>query len=350
FSDNKDNCAFLLSLVQQQADFDDYVIENKNFFIQLIVNSLSCPDEAVRQQAQALYNRYLQLPAVKSYIQASLILFGDLEGNTAWQDPEANNIILISGEQSLLVSQKQFNKMRHGDEDTVWTQCYLYQLNNGKPEYESPTRPVALFRQFPLFLDRYLAVQNRVRFPRLLKLLNLGEEYSTLFREELTRRRQTAGDLHKLTDSESGKKLAAIFAPVLDRRGATDKDIRLTGEHLTAIFTLYELTQAGDLEKAQTLLSLAAVFARYSASAHFGTETASPDTLRFYAWALLHEAMLLDSQQGMMTEAQCNKWRDKLLGIDDAFTCTAILSDAMIAHAKEKCPHIINSILPPAWG
>lgn len=93
---------------------------------------------------------------------------------------------------------------------------------------------------------------------------------------------------------------------------------------------------------------MAAVFSKYSSSAIFGTETESPNTLRYFAFALMEQAHQL-SPQTFEDEAQYKDWTDRLLGNNSAFSCTALLSTIMVEHIKHHFPVILAGIMPPAW-
>ncbi|MGL4860055.1 MAG: pentapeptide repeat-containing protein [Enterobacteriaceae bacterium] len=339
---------FLLALAG--AEGDSFMLNTNNFFMQLIVNSLASADVNVQEQAKALYEKYLRLPEIEAWRQAALIIFGDLEGSADWTDNTLNNIILRSGENAMLLSVRQFNQMCQAREDTDWFLFSIYHRDANGMISEQVASPDALCGPFSLFKARYQFAQNRDCFPRLLSKLNLDDELSALFHEEIKRRAQDDTYKHKLTRPEEKKKLARCFDPILDRSADTDTGMRLVPDHLTDILSSYNLQTASDQVKAQTLLSLAAIFAKYSSSHHFGTETDSPDTLRFYAYALMHEARLLDSEAKVLSSEQITEWGNKLLGIGEAFTCTAILSDIMTGHAKRTFPDIINGIIPPAWS
>ena len=130
-----------------------------------------------------------------------------------------------------------------------------------------------------------------------------------------------------------------------DRNGENVAGIK--PEHLKKIITEFKLDISEDSTKAQTLLCLAAVFTKYSSSSFFGTEGESPVALRHYAYALMKEV-------NKLTPSVCgdkfNKWKDALLGLNGAFTCTAVLYHDMIAHAKAKFPSTLATIRPPAWS
>lgn len=124
---------------------------------------------------------------------------------------------------------------------------------------------------------------------------------------------------------------------------------RLTDNYRQQLLQAYSLSSADKTTQAQTLLSLAAVFSKYSSSIIFGTESESPNSLRYFSCALMEQAHTL-SPQVFKDEKQYKEWRDKLLGYNKEFNCTKVLSDTMVEHIKNHFPDILADIMPPAWS
>ncbi|HGJ5854259.1 hypothetical protein QE197_07980 [Arsenophonus nasoniae] len=93
--------------------------------------------------------------------------------------------------------------------------------------------------------------------------------------------------------------------------------------------------------------ALSTVFTRYSSNAIFGTDGNSPLMLRYYAYALMEKAHQLDPT--LLGYQMFKNWKNRLLGTENAFTCTALLYDIMIIHANEQCKETLHKIIPPAW-
>ncbi|WP_119712145.1 hypothetical protein [Arsenophonus endosymbiont of Aleurodicus floccissimus] len=96
---------------------------------------------------------------------------------------------------------------------------------------------------------------------------------------------------------------------------------------------IYNLTNSSNRNKAEHLLALSAVFTRYLSSAVFSTELDSPIMLRYYAYGLIEKSHKLDPT--LITQDTFNNWKNRLLGCENAFSCTAILYDLMIDYAIE---------------
>jgi hypothetical protein len=73
--------------------------------------------------------------------------------------------------------------------------------------------------------------------------------------------------------------------------------------------------------------------------------------LRNYALARLNHAVLLGST--LVDNAKHNDWRNRFLGINNAFSCTAIIASDMKYFIKNKnnqeLNNTLNSIYPTNW-
>jgi len=175
----------------------------------------------------------------------------------------------------------------------------------------------------------------------LLKALHLGSLHEAFVAATGKRTSET-----KLVDTDSQLGLSDIFTPRL-RFPAEDGRCCLSDAHYDEIIRAYGLGDAGDQDKSRTLLCLAAVFTRYSSSAIFGTEHDSPQLLRNYAYALMDKAHSLDAS--LLAPEVFKDWESRLLGLNGAFTCSAVLSGAMTEHIKSRFPDMLADIMPPAW-
>ncbi|MFS1562431.1 MAG: hypothetical protein ACL7AX_01220 [Candidatus Arsenophonus phytopathogenicus] len=107
------------------------------------------------------------------------------------------------------------------------------------------------------------------------------------------------------------------------------------------------MANSSDRNKAEHLLTLSAVFTRYSSSAVFGTELDSPLMLRYYAYALMEKVHKLDPT--LIAQIPLIIWKNRLLGCENAFSCTAVLYDLMINYAIEHCHDVLKKIQRSAW-
>ncbi|WP_334468759.1 hypothetical protein [Arsenophonus sp. PmNCSU2021_1] len=323
------------------------MVSHNGAFIQLI-SQVMAGESSHKEQVETLYNSYLQDNRVEPYTKGD---FGDYAGKPDWSDKDANNFILLSAQHdshyAMTMSQNQLQRMlgiqSAQPENINWHGFYLYQgqKNIGLADYQLDD---LLEHHFKLFASNYLFQQQQAKFCQLLATLDLGEWQATF--ETATNQSSSA---IKLIDFGSQAKLAAIFDNKFKQyieNGVIG--YRLTDQYKQQLLVAYQLTAADTNTQAETLLSLAAVFSKYSSSAIFGTETESPNTLRYFAFALMEQAHQL-SPQTFENEAQYKDWTNRLLGHEREFTCSAVLSNMMVTYIKAHFPTIIAGIMPPAW-
>lgn len=290
-----------------------------------------------------LYEKYLKLPEIEQQLQYRQIkdIFGDYEGNADWADKYATNYLLLSPTKPgrvLVVSESIFTRMLHLDWDTKWDNIVLFQDGNclSPAEYNLSQ---CYKQDFPLFATPFINCENQITFNRLIESFDLNHQYKQYFLEAIKSNSYST----KLIADTHQQALIKIFSPLLDFQ----QGYSLKKQNYDQIINLYNLTSSTDREKAEHLLALSTVFTRYSSSAIFGTESDSPQILRFYAYALMEKAHNLDHT--LIGQDKFNDWKDRLLGTGNAFTCTVLLSDMMIAHAKEHCNGTLKKIQPSAW-
>lgn len=340
--------SLLVTLLNCFTNQSQMMFSHNGAFIQLISQAMA-GEGSHKEQAETLYNCYLQDDRVAPYTKGD---FGNYAGKPVWPNKDADNFILLSAKPdshyAMMMSQNQLQRMLDiqlaQPENINWHGFYLYQGqdNIGPADY----RLDDLFEHhFKLFASNYLFQQQQAKFGKLLTTLALGE-LQTTFKNAITQSFSTI----KLIDFDSQAKLAAIFDNKFKQyieNGVIG--YRLTDQYKQQLLAVYQLTAADTNTQAGTLLSLAAVFSKYSSSAIFGTETESPNTLRYFAFALMEQAHQL-LPQTFEDEAQYKDWSDRLLGNNNAFSCTAVLSTIMVEHIKAHFPVILAGIMPPAWS
>ena len=127
-----------------------------------------------------------------------------------------------------------------------------------------------------------------------------------------------------------------------------------TLEHLQVIYQALGITACDDQNKAQHLLVLAGIFTRLSSDSVFGVEGDSPFFLRCYALACINQANKLSPNVFPTTaDSNVNSWRNKLMGWNDAFSCTAALSGKMYEHCKKNTCDVLDlwplALRPPLY-
>ncbi|MDR5616752.1 pentapeptide repeat-containing protein [Arsenophonus sp.] len=290
----------------------------------------------------SLYEKYLSMPEIQQQLKHEDIkeIFGDYKGNADWSDNNAQNFLLLSTTPNrvLVASENILSQMLHPGLDTKWDHVYLFQ--DGK--CLSPTEyslKQCYNESFPLFAPHFSYSLNQSKFYQLIETLDLGDQLKSLF-IDATKSKAYAT---KLVDDTYQQELSEVFSRVLDlKQGYILKD-----ENYNRIMKLYDLTSSTDRRKAEHLFSLSAVFTRYSSSAIFGTEEHSPLMLRYYAYALMEKAHTIDPT--LIGPDKFNDWKNRLLGTNKAFTCTAVLSDIMTGYAIKHYNDVLKTIQPPTW-
>lgn len=337
-------CVKIIAQTKNHADLNEYLIDNNGSFIQLMAVCNNNDKQEVQDQARSLYNTYLNIDEVKSYTEKEE--FGNGEREPDWSDKNNLNYILISKNKAIIIDHENISKMLHldrTDTDVKWDNFYLY--NNNECQAAGDINYKELFyNDFKVFEDSYRFDLNKSSFVNLLSTLELSD-YTDRFNSVLSG--EPVPDELKLIGTEDQLKLNNIFEKVLTRPNDSAKETMLKAEHYDKIISVFNIDQKDEKIKSQTLLSLATVFSKYSSSSVFGTEHESPQVLRDYAYALMSKANELNPE---ITGGNFNDWKDRLLGLNNAFTCTAVLSSTMIEHAKNNFNEVISQIIPPVWA
>lgn len=316
-------------------------------FIQIVAQGMaenSLPE--MKQKAADLYATYLRDERIKAY--SDWEDFGNGEGQPDWDDRHAVNYILMSAQpatvSAMLLSPHDLESMLRPQPETQWDRFYLYSSpDNSLAMNEYPPLNTLFANEFPLFNTPYQFIEKSAKFVQLLKTLNLGDSLHKLFVSATEAKHSKT----KLVSPEKENELRSIFEPKLTYSADLGR-YSLTQAHYNEIINAYRLTSAPPSNKAKTLLCLAALFTKYSSSAFFGTETDSPQRLRNYAYALMEKGHNLDAN--IVKKEHFALWTDKLLGLNNTFSCSAILSSDMVNHIRARFPDVLSGIMPPAWG
>lgn len=316
-------------------------------FIQIVAQGMaenSLPE--MKQKAADLYATYLRDERIKAY--SDWEDFGNGEGQPDWDDRHAVNYILMSAQpatvSAMLLSPHDLESMLRPQPETQWDRFYLYSSpDNSLAMNEYPPLNTLFANEFPLFNTPYQFIEKSAKFVQLLKTLNLGDSLHKLFVSATEAKHSKT----KLVSPEKENELRSIFEPKLTYSADLGR-YSLTQAHYNEIINAYRLTSAPPSNKAKTLLCLAALFTKYSSSGFFGTETDSPQRLRNYAYALMEKGHNLDAN--IVKKEHFALWSDKLLGLNNTFSCSAILSSDMVNHIRARFPDVLSGIMPPAWG
>ncbi|HHL2499702.1 TPA: pentapeptide repeat-containing protein [Yersinia enterocolitica] len=337
-------CIKTIAQTQNHEDLKQYLIGNNGSFIQLMALCNNNYNSAIQNQARTLYSTYLRMDEVKPFVEKEE--FGNGEEEPDWSDKSNLNYILINKNKAMIIDHENISKMLHLEKshaDIKWDNFYLY--NDNECQSAGDINYKELFsNDFKIFEDSYNFDLNSSTFVKLLSTLELSD-YKAIFSSVLSGK--PVSDELKLVGTEDQLKLGSIFEKVLTRPNDSTKETMLKAEHYKEILSIFNLHSTDEKRKSQTLLALATVFSKYSSSSVFGTENESPQILRDYAYALMSKANELNPE---VTGGNFNDWKDRLLGLNNAFTCTAVLSSIMIGYAKNEFNEVISEIIPPVWA
>jgi hypothetical protein len=291
-----------------------------------------------------LFNKYMvKVPALVAHYVS---VYGPDPGIT-WP---ADTFIFVSPdeEHGMVVSQDYYERFLLGKKNDKenWPD-FLHSLKKLGGRYEPQNQPANLdqiFSKIAVFKARYETEASGIKFSSLLDTLNLAE-YDHDFRAAI----RTSSYSGKFITLDHIDKLQKIFAPLMT--GEEAGNLTITAEHLQSILHSYECEQRPAKEQAILLLCLSAVFARYSSSHIFGTESDSPIPVRNYALALLNKASEIDSS--VIDAATLDDYRTKFGGVHGAFSCTAVLSkhmqNAINENPDPRFKQTLKAVKPLCW-
>ncbi|XBS68130.1 pentapeptide repeat-containing protein [Acerihabitans sp. KWT182] len=319
------------------------MLHQNGLFIQVIKQGMG-GDELLRKKAQQIYQSYLNHQKVVAYTRQHT--FGNFNGEPDWSDNHLANFLLFSERKNgkvLMLSQTTLDGMLMPDpEKPVWHLMYVYQED--KNLNLSEFKLFELFRtEFRLFLKSYQSLFKNRKLYGFLNVLHLGDMHA-IFQSAT----EEAYCAQKLVSLEQQMELNLIFQKLLQDSPQAER-LFLTQAHYRDIVAALGLSVADNTRQGQTLLCLAALFAKYSSSDIFGTEEESPLILRSYAWALMDKAHEVDSSIFASIE-QYLDWENRLLGLNGAYTCSAVIYDLMTEHLRPQSPEILAAMIPPSWS
>ncbi|WP_342622424.1 pentapeptide repeat-containing protein [Pseudomonas alkylphenolica] len=326
-----------------EKSIHEKMLSHNGALTQLVAHGIdSTNDDA--NDAKALYATYLKHEKINLYTRD--FNFGDFAGSPDWGNKLAANYILWPASNkdcAMMLTHDDLKKMLAPDDTTEWNRFFLFN-GDGQPVGMDGS-PEDLFEEdFKIFLDPYQSTAKYIMLDRLLSELELGDDYHTLFMSAT--RARTVGTNEKLISTEHQQNLSDIFNRKLSYDIESGR-YALNDAHYDKLISNYDLSDSSDNQKAETLGCIASIFTLYSSSRLFGTENDSPEALRKYAYALMAKAHEL--APSIIPEKQFTDWTNRLLGLDNAFSCTAVLSGMMVKHMTTHCPKEISYFMPVAW-
>jgi hypothetical protein len=345
----------VLDRVPPEKKYEFYVKTHNTSFVMGLVSLIysSLTVKTIVDKAKKLYDNYLNLENLKELVNCDdfQALFG-VDGKVTWNSKEEHEILFIKNNLAMIVSFSYIINifMRNNpDINTKWDAFFLLEKKqDNQPTYENiPISKYGLaniFRNyFPLFYSQYKKYQSKLLLNNFIEMLDLGD-YKKYFLED-------NGEKLDLSIKKHEDYLATKFNKFIEEHKSTEDDnlFTITDKHLTDIKSTCNIINTPNEETAKYLVCLAYLFVHYSSAKKFGTEYTSPVPLRIYASALLQKAYDLD-KNCIIADTHNNSftsWKDKLLGINQAFSCTDALSGNMLWYLKNNYPqNILERMLP----
>ncbi|QPB79729.1 hypothetical protein EHE21_10185 [Proteus sp. GOKU] len=331
--------------------YDEFMIKNNNEFIELMALSLYHDNKNIKEKARVLYEKYLNLGDVRPFVQKED--FGNGYHEVDWSEKDYNNYIIFSknnhtyGDENktIIISHENLTNMlfpHDTEHDIRWNNFFLY-INNKNQAIEKINYYNLFNSDFDIFKNSYNESIHKGMCLKILPTLKLDNFYNQFYSAFIG---NAITSKQKLVSIENQQKLVDIFEKFLVFSNDNIKHASLKEEHYQEICQNLDIELLNNEEKSKYLLSLATLFVKYSSSAVFGTEYESPQILRMYAYALLSKANELNAD---LMNDYFSDWENRLLGQDNAFTCTDILFSIMNSYAEKNFNKIYNAIMPIHW-
>jgi hypothetical protein len=354
------------------------MLENNGFFIQLMMLCKGHANKAIRADAENLYDSYLSLEELKAYKEDHLPKKQYInDGLRTFDDTELGYVLVGKNQNTgiydgLLLSRHNLNAMLYSEGDIDWVRLYYIEssLVDARTQLEAKFPDELdlekISRKFILLNSAYQSHVQKDGYSQHLADMGLnflGDNDLNLEPKNYIPIFEKAAKKHKLRIDFTGemdeKRFKKIIAPLLATKtyapinAFVEIDARLIEDaHYNKLIAAYDLIGKPNSEIAATFFLLSTKFAKLTSSYYFGEEENSPDALRAYAAGLMIKAHELDqSVFGSTEKSQSTTFKDfmqRLLGGDDAFTCTAVLSRKMLEHAKnhENIKMQVDKIIP----
>ena len=363
---------------EQAAKKGTFMLNNNGFFVQLMSLCANHPDPATKKAAHDLYDQYLNLDELRQHkirladlgykhgIQGS----GDVEplDPIAGDDPAYLFVSQKPGSKSydgLMLSKDQISGMLSLGEPCDWSNSTFVTETRGPTgktiiDFVANTKfkPVETFPQFALFRIAFETQSRQVQLHKLMALLNLKHsngpglpdtDYTNAFIKAFTARSSQT----KFISQEHLDTLDQIFSRFLTgpvkQNWSMESLPAISDAHIAAVLKLFRPDTADSITSARVLFCLAAVFAKLSSSTYFGVSLDSPIAVRVYAAGLLKKACEINP--AVCIASDYKEFMQRMLGIGSAFSCTGVLSDMMMDHAKKQPDFkaVLMMIKPIAW-
>ena len=329
----------IISKFFNDQEQDDFLLKNNKKFINLMAVALYHKELDIQEKSRTLYDKYLKLERVRSFYEKHKTVNDE---KVDWDNKDANNIIIINENKTMVTSYNELNKMLFADlkkADTQWNSFVLY--IDGK--YNSPNE-VNLYdlfnKDFKIFKDNY-NIFDLNKFGVLAS--NFGD-FSEQFYSAFVGNPIQIED--RLVDNEEYSKLYKVFETLIDISKVNAAMASLKEQHYQQICKIFGLENLNNEGKSKYLLILAIIFVKYASNDVFGLGNKSPQVLKLYAYALMSKANKLNAE--LMGDDYYDFMSD-LVGSGKETTETTGLYFRMSAYGEMRCGSIFNKMIPPQW-
>ncbi|MFC0141641.1 hypothetical protein ACFFJN_16890 [Erwinia mallotivora] len=319
------------------------MLEHNGKFNHIIAMAITTKSPKLQKMVTDIYSQYLKEDIIKP---ATLLTdYGDGQGKANWSETDYYNYVLIANDQLMIIDHDNLSKMlRLSDPNEMinWDRFFLYKGN----ECQTPSSidyNKLFCEDFKVFAYSYKYDIEKIRLRNILEQLNLSEYQASFFNAISGIPIQKE---QKITETEKQLRLAEIFSEKMQNQKRNAASISLSPKHFNELSKNLNIENKSNKIKAQTLFCMAGIFTNLSSRRFFGTDSDSPQALRNYAYALLKKAHMLDQHVVGKKFKSC---QNSLLGLENAFTCTAVAANSMIAHARTEFPSVALPLIPPVW-
>ncbi|MBG2801119.1 MULTISPECIES: pentapeptide repeat-containing protein [Proteus] len=329
----------IISKFFNDQEQDDFLLKNNKKFINLMAVALYHKELDIQEKSRTLYDKYLKLERVRSFYEKHKTVNDE---KVDWDNKDANNIIIINENKTMVTSYNELNKMLFADikkADTQWNSFFLY-INEKRQEVNKINNGVLFNDDFKIFKENYSVFALTEKFNKLAsKFGDYAEKFYSAFVGNPIQFEDKLSDIH----NNENVKIYSVLDELIDRQKSNLFMTSLKNEHYQQICDIFELNGLADSEKSNYLLCLAIIFVKYASNDVFGIGNVSPLSLKLYAYALVRKANELN--KNLMGNHYYEFISDLLTNGHE----TTGLFFQMRAYGEQYCGSVFNKMIPPQW-
>lgn len=332
----------IISKFFNDQEQDDFLLKNNKKFINLMAVALYHKELDIQEKSRTLYDKYLKLERVRSFYEKHKTVNDE---KVDWDNKDANNIIIINENKTMVTSYNELNKMLFADlkkADTQWNSFYLY--NDKILQKVNESNLYVLFnKDFKIFKENYNDFALSEKFK---KLASNFDSYAEGFNSAFIGNHIQVNDKLIDRDQKEQTKIYLVLKELIDIPETNISMTSLKNKHYQQICDIFELNGLKDKEKSKYLLCLAIIFVKYASNDVFGLGNKSPQVLKLYAYALIDKANKLNAE---LMGYDYYDFMSDLVGSGKETTETTGLYFRMSAYGEMRCGSIFNKMIPPQW-